>query len=195
MKNPVLLKKIIFAVWITFLLFCIGFFLAYPQNFKPQAIADFLVQFQNTILLSYFIISILRGFTLIPSTPFVLAGTILYPTDPFLILTISILGIIFSSTLIYYFSDYLGFTEYFERKHSQKIVKIHNQLEKPGGIIFVFLWAFFPLLPTDLVCYVAGGLKMNFTKFILAITGGELILCSIYIFFTQTFVKLGQFFG
>jgi uncharacterized membrane protein YdjX (TVP38/TMEM64 family) len=56
-------------------------------------------------------------------------------------------------------------------------------LEHPLGFFFVALWAFFPLVPTDLVCYVAGTTKMNYLKFILAVCAGELILCSFYIFF------------
>ena len=183
MKDFLTFKKIIAVIWILFLIFCVGFILTYPELFKPQSIADFLVQFKNTLLIMYFIVSILRGFTLIPSSPFVLAGTILFPGEPFLVLTISILGIIFSSAMIYYFSDYLGFGEYLERKHPQKIVKIQHQLQKPTGLLFVCLWSFLPFLPTDAICYVAGMLKINFVKFMTAMAVGELILCSIYVFF------------
>jgi uncharacterized membrane protein YdjX (TVP38/TMEM64 family) len=125
---------------------------------------------------------LVRGFTLVPSTPVVLAGTILFPSEPFLVLLISIVGILFSSSMLYFFSDYLGFGKYLERKHPAKIAKIHGQLQKPAGALFVMLWAFTPFVPTDAVCYVAGGLRMNFTRFIIAIGIGELILCSIYIF-------------
>ena len=195
MKDFLTFKKIIATLWILFLIFCVTFILLYPELFKPQSIADFLVQFKNTILIMYFLISILRGFTLIPSSPFVLAGTILFPSEPFLVLTISILGIIFSSAMIYYFSDYLGFGAYLERKHPERIVKIQHQLQKPTGLIFVCLWSFFPFLPTDAICYVAGMLKINFVKFIIALAIGELILCSIYVFFYSYLLKLFQSFS
>lgn len=176
-------KKIVIAIWIVFLVFCLGFFLTHREIFTPEGLAEFCTQFRGHILLTYLILSLLRGFTLIPSTPFVLAGTILFPADPFWVLGISMTGIVFSSSLIYFFSEHLGFSEYLEEKHPVKIAKLHDHLQKPTGLIFVFLWSFFPLVPTDAVCYVAGILKMNFLKFILALALGELILCSIYIFF------------
>lgn len=176
-------KKLLTIIWILFLVICLGIFIAFPDYFKPANIADFIEQFKSGILIIYLFISILRGLTLVPATPFVLAGTILLPNDPFIVLAISITGIIFSSTMIYYFSEYLSFANYFETNHSTKIVKIKERLQKPSGFLFVFFWSFFPALPTDAVCYVAGILKMNFKKFIVAITLGELIICSIYIFF------------
>jgi uncharacterized membrane protein YdjX (TVP38/TMEM64 family) len=195
MKDHLTLKKIIKIVWILFLIFCTAFILTNSELFKPQILAAFLIQFKTGVLAAYFIISLLRGFTLVPSTPLVLAGTILYPNEPFLILAISLTGIIFSSTMIYYFSDYLGFGASLERKHPRQIAKIHDQLQKPTGILFVFLWSFLPVLPTDAVCYAAGILRMNFTKFILAMTFGELILCSIYIFFYSYLLNFIQTFS
>jgi uncharacterized membrane protein YdjX (TVP38/TMEM64 family) len=177
------MKKSLAIIWILFLLACISTVFFYPEYFTPANIAGFIEQFKGTILIVYLLISLLRGLTLVPSTPFVLAGTILLPENPFLVLLISLIGIIFSSTMIYYFSDYLGFGEYLENKHPQKIEKIKTHLQKPTGFFFVFFWSFFPALPTDAVCYVAGILKMNFKKYIAAITFGELIICSVYIFF------------
>ena len=195
MKDFQVFKKIIAIIWILFLIFCVGFILTYPEFFTPQSIADFLTQFKNTILIMYFVISILRGLTLIPSSPFVLAGTILFPGEPFLVLTISILGIIFSSAMIYYFSEYLGFGDYLKRKHPTRIVKIQHQLQKPTGLLFVCLWSFLPFLPTDAICYVAGMLKINFVKFMAAMAIGELILCAIYVFFYSYLHNFFQMLG
>ena len=126
--------------------------------------------------------SVLRGFTLLPSTPLVLAGTFLYPDQPWLVLATSMAGILISSSLIYFCSEALGFAEYFESKRPAAVARIRERLERPTGLIFVALWAFFPLVPTDAVCYVAGSTKMNFVKFIFAVFIGESVLCSIYIF-------------
>jgi uncharacterized membrane protein YdjX (TVP38/TMEM64 family) len=43
-------------------------------------------------------------------------------------------------------------------------------------------WSFFPLAPTDLICYVCGGLRVNFPKFLLGVLIGEGTICAIYIF-------------
>lgn len=175
--------QIIFGLlWALLIVGCIAYFVSYPAHFKPETIASFLSNSYHSIWPIYLAISILRGFTLLPSTPLVIAGTLLFPSHPWMVLAISISGIVLSSTLIYYFSDLLGFDEFFESRKPRFVEKVRARLEHPAGIAFVFLWAFFPLVPTDAVCYVAGSSRMNFAKFITAITAGELILCSFYIF-------------
>ena len=154
----------------------------WPEVFEPEGIVGLLSEFKGSALLAYTAFSILRGLTLLPSTPLVIAGTIAFPGDPWVVLAISIFGIIASSTMIYWFSDVLGISEFFETRKPAAVAKIRGRLEHPTGLAFVFLWAFFPLVPTDAVCYVAGSSRMNFVKFIAAITAGELILCSFYIF-------------
>ncbi len=91
--------------------------------------------------------------------------------------------------MIYYFSGYLGFGDFFERQNSQKLEKIKLQMQNQHGIWLVFLWSFMPFLPTDAICYVAGTIKMNFKRFLLAMSFGELIICSIYIFFYSSLIK------
>jgi uncharacterized membrane protein YdjX (TVP38/TMEM64 family) len=160
----------------------VAFYLSDPHGFNASEIARFIHGFQVEIWLVYLGMSAFRGFTLLPSTPLVLAGTLLYPDQPWLVLAISMAGIVISSTLIYFGSEALGFSDYFERKKPEAIESIRRRLEHPFGIAFVALWAFFPFVPTDAVCYVAGTTKMNFPKFISAVFIGELALCSIYIF-------------
>jgi uncharacterized membrane protein YdjX (TVP38/TMEM64 family) len=120
----------------------------------------------------------------------VIAGTLVYPDEPVLVMVISMTGILLSSSMIYYFSEILGFNEFFERKKPQSTQRIRLRLERPLGILFVFLWAFFPLVPTDAVCYVAGTMRMKFWKFIAAVFTGELILCSFYVFSGRYLMQL-----
>jgi uncharacterized membrane protein YdjX (TVP38/TMEM64 family) len=160
----------------------IAFYFYDPSRFSAASIAEFARSFNTAIWLVYLLLSAIRGFTLLPSTPLVLAGNILYPDSPWVVLTISMSGILISSSLIYFFSETLGFAEYFERRNPAALVRIRRRLEHPSGLAFVALWAFFPLVPTDAVCYVAGTTKMSFPRFIAAVFLGELVLCSIYIF-------------
>jgi uncharacterized membrane protein YdjX (TVP38/TMEM64 family) len=46
--------------------------------------------------------------------------------------------------------------------------KIQRAIEK-YGVFAVTLWSFAPVVPTDLICYVAGTVRMNFWKFVLAL--------------------------
>ncbi len=183
-----LIRKLMIGLWLAVILVCVGYYLANPAAFTAENIAVFLERFQGTIWLVYLAFSILRGITLLPSTPLVLAGTMLFPEQPWAVLGISMTGILLSSTMIYYFSEFLGFDEYFESKKPELMHKIKAKLEHPLGFLFVAGWAFFPFVPTDLVCYVAGTARMNFAKFITAVGIGEIILCSFYIFFGGTLV-------
>ena len=177
-----MIRKLLIVVWIALIVGCIVAYFVSPTSFAPQSIAAFLREFQNEALLIYLLISIVRGFTLLPSTPLVLAGTLIFPASPWLVLGVSLVGIVISSSMIYWFSDFLGFDEFFESKKPDHVQKIRTKLEHPLGLGFVSLWAFFPLVPTDAVCYVAGSIRMHFTKFISAVFVGELVLCACYVF-------------
>jgi len=177
-------------MWLAIIIAALVAYFVWPEHFAPQNIAIQLQAYRSTAFFIYGLISILRGFTLLPSTPLVIAGTLAFPTEPWTVLVIAILGIIASSSMIYWFSDVLGISEFFEMRKPEAVAKIRNRLEHPAGLAFVFLWAFFPLVPTDAVCYVAGSSRMNFTKFIAAIAAGELILCSFYIFSSNYVIDL-----
>lgn len=162
--------------------FAIGTYLSAPNKFAPAHIAGFLREFETAALIVYLAFSILRGFTLLPSTPLVIAGALLFPHQPWIVLAVSLIGIVVSSAMIYWLSGALGIAEFFETRDPQHVERIRRRLDHPAGFVFVMLWAFFPFVPTDAVCYVAGSIRMNFAKFILAIFVGELILCTAYVF-------------
>jgi membrane protein YqaA with SNARE-associated domain len=44
------------------------------------------------------------------------------------------------------------------------------------------LWSFAPVVPTDVICYVAGTVRMNFLKFVSAMTLGEGIIVGLIIY-------------
>lgn len=175
-------RLVALCVWAATIIAAIVLYTSDPQRFSPEQIASYLREFGGTALFVYLAVSTLRGLTLLPSTPLILAGTFLFPRQPWLVLAISMFGIVASSGMIYWLSDALGISSYFENKKPHHIPKIRSRLEHPLGLLFVVAWAFFPLVPTDAVCYVAGSIRMNFTRFMTAIFLGELVLCSVYIF-------------
>lgn len=178
----VLLRAAFIIVWACVIVACVGSYISAPESFTAERIAAFLRDFRGEIWLLYLAMSSLRGFTLLPSTPLVLAGTVLFPEQPISVLTVSLVGIFISSSLIYFFSGALGFSEYFEKRSSKLAGEMRTRLDRPAGAFFVALWAFFPAVPTDVVCYVAGTIRMSFTRFILAVLAGEMVLCSAYVF-------------
>ena len=185
-----ILKRLGQILWIGTIAAGVISYIAAPHLFTAENIAVFLLRFQSVIWLIYLAFSIFRGLTLLPSTPLVIAGTLLFPTQPFAVLAVSMIGILLSSSMIYFFSEYLGFHEFFENHKPELTHKIKARLEHPLGFGFVALWAFFPLVPTDLVCYLAGTTKMNYLEFIIAVFVGEVALCSFYIYFGGAVMNL-----
>ena len=175
-----MIKKISSLIWLLLIIGALSIFFMHPEFAEPKELALFFKRFEAQALLLYLLVSMLRGFTLMPSTPLIIAGTLLFESQ-LLVFCISIFGIIFSSSLIYFFSDYLGFSQYFYKKE-RVIDRIKIHLDSPYGILFVLLWSFLPMTPTDAVCYVAGATKMQYKKFIAAVFAGESLICGIYIF-------------
>lgn len=127
----------------------------------------------------YLVLGCLRGFTLIPSTYLVFAGIPFFP--PRTLFTLTIAGILISSASIYYFSGSLHLDDYFERNHKHRVLQVKGILQK-NELPIIIGWSFFPLAPTDMICYVCGVLEVDFRKFLLGILAGEGTICAIYIF-------------
>jgi len=176
-------KKVFFGLWI---LLIVSFFVAYlynPAIASPQYIRDLIEPYGKEMILVYFLLSMVRGLFLIPSTPFVIGGAMLFPDNLLLVLTISMVGVMASATALYYFSDLLGFSKYLEGKHSSKIDRWKERLQSRQSILFVLAWSVFPLVPTDLICYVAGIVKMPYRYMFIGVFFGELLLDIFYVFF------------
>jgi uncharacterized membrane protein YdjX (TVP38/TMEM64 family) len=188
-RSSSIVRKVFIVLWVAIVVAGVGAYLYSPSTFTAENMAAFMLRFGGVIWLIFFLFSTFRGFTLLPSTPLVLAGTILFPEQPFSVLAVSMIGILLSSAMIYYFSEFLGFDTHFENHKPDMARKIKQKLEHPLGFLFVAGWAFFPFVPTDLVCYLAGTTRMKFWKFIVAVGVGELILCTFYIFFGGSLLK------
>jgi len=120
-----------------------------------------------------------RGFTLVPSTTLVLAALPFVPPGPLLACTL--IGIAISSSSIYSCSAALRIDERVAKKHPAKMARLTdlvNRYEMP----IIIGWSFFPLVPTDLICYVCGVLRVRFWKFLIGVTLGEGAICAIYIY-------------
>jgi uncharacterized membrane protein YdjX (TVP38/TMEM64 family) len=189
MKKAVsILRKSFLWMWLIAILLCLLYFFTHRDEFTTAAIASFFQKFNSYMLFAYFIVSIVRGFTLIPSTPFVLAGGILFPGQEWLVLLISLMGIACSATLIYHFSHLMRLGAVIEKRYPQE--KLKQKMESRNGVFFVLLWSFFPVVPTDAICYAAGAAKMRFISYIFAVLLGELIICSVYVFTGSGLINL-----
>lgn len=128
----------------------------------------------------YLLLGSVRAFTLIPATFLVLAAVPFF--TPVTLLVLSLAGILISSGSIYWFSESLRLDELFERKHKAGVDRMKALLQR-NELPIIIAWSFFPLTPTDVICYVCGVLKVDFKKFLLGVLIGEGTICFVYIFF------------
>ena len=130
--------------------------------------------------LTYLIIGALRAFTLVPATFQLLIAMPFF--DPWVLLALTIPCIAVSSSICYWFAEALHMDELFERKYPRQIGKLKRLLQRYQMPIIIG-WSFFLFLPTDVLCYVCGSLKINYRKFLIGIMIGEGTVYAIYIFF------------
>ena len=182
-------KQFIRMLWFLAIVLALGYYLIYPEKFTPLSIKNFIKQQGSNLFIAYTLISFFRGVFLMPSTPLVIAGAILFPNNLWLVFIISMLGILFSASLIYFASNFLDFDKIFAKIKNKKVQTLRQKINDYGFWV-VLIWSFFPLVPTDLICYIAGTIKMNYYKFILALFLGEAVLVSIYLFLGNEIEKV-----
>ena len=109
----------------------------------------------------------------------IILGTLLFPDQPWFVMSSSLAGIVVSAALIYFFFEFLGLTELFERKHGSRVRWLEEQMRQKGFWVVV-AWSAFPFVPTDIICYVAGTLRMNVWMFLCGVALGELPIVTFY---------------
>jgi uncharacterized membrane protein YdjX (TVP38/TMEM64 family) len=136
----------------------------------------------------YILVGSLRAFTLVPATFLVVIAMPFFPAWLLFLITLPIIGI--SSGIIYRFAEILHMDEDFERKYPKQIRKLKDLLQR-HQLPIIIGWSFFLLLPTDLLCYVCGTLRINFKKFIIGVLIGEGTVYGIYIYFWDRVLRGG----
>jgi uncharacterized membrane protein YdjX (TVP38/TMEM64 family) len=134
----------------------------------------------------YLALGCLRGFTLIPVTSLVLLGVVFFPPVPLFVLTLA--GILVSSASVYYFAEALHVDELLREKHRDRLDHVQRLLERHGLPIIV-CWSFFPLVPTDLICYLSGVLRIRVMTCLMGVALGEGAICAIYIFLGDSLLR------
>lgn len=134
----------------------------------------------------YILLGSFRAFTLVPATFLLLVGLPFFP--PLYLLVITMVTVIVSSSIVYFFAEALHMDEYFEKHHPRQIQKLKRLLNK-YQLPIIIGWSFMMFLPTDLICYVCGTLRVNFTKFIVGVIIGEGSVYAIYIYAADYFLR------
>tara|TARA_R110002110_G_scaffold95455_1_gene246589 strand:+ start:150948 stop:151547 length:600 start_codon:yes stop_codon:yes gene_type:complete len=165
--------------WLIVITVCLSFYFLRPELFEPQRLRAFFDANLLSGLTIYFIISTLRGFTLIPSTPIVLAGILVFPPLPLFL--VNQLAVYSSSAIVYYMASYLRFDRFFHEHYDRQVKQLTRLLHKKEMPV-IAAWGFTPFVPSDLIVYVCGVLRISVVKTLIGISIGEGVICAIYIF-------------
>ena len=166
-------RRIAQGFWVVLVLTLLGLYSARPELLQPETLVELLRQSGQPVLFGYFVLSVVRAFTLIPSTVLIIVGTLLFPNEQWFVFMSSWVGVVVSAALVYQFFEFLGFGELYARRHAARARWLEERTRRSGFWV-VLAWSAFPFVPTDLICWVAGSLKMHFGKFVVAVALGEL---------------------
>ena len=97
------IRRITFGVWILFSLGVGTLHLINPALLRPETLVERLCQSGQYASAGYVAVSLMRAFTFLPSTILVVAGTLLFPDRTWFVLVSSLIGVVISSVLIYFF--------------------------------------------------------------------------------------------
>jgi uncharacterized membrane protein YdjX (TVP38/TMEM64 family) len=172
-------------LWLLAVAVVLALWLRDPSLFTPESIADLMRSWGPWVFAGFVGVALVRGLFLVPSTPVILAGGILFPGSLVTVFLISLAGVVLSASVIYLMPGLGGYDDLLERKYPETIRRVRPHLEKPRAFWVVAAWSFFPLVPTDVICYVAGLVQMSYWRMMLALLLGEIPLVVGYLVLTQ----------
>ncbi len=179
------LRKTPLLIWLFVVTVLLSLFFFHREWFDLAQLEFLLAEHKLWVVLIYLFILSILGLFFIPSTPFAVAGVLLFPAAE--VYVYNLIGILTSSFIVYYFAQFLRLDEAFHAKHPLKIRKLKSAL-KNKELPIIIGWSAFPLVPTDLIIYVSSTLKIKVWKALLGVLIGEGILNAFYILSTDLLV-------
>ncbi len=177
-------KKTLYT-WIAVVIVILALYFLNKDLFDITFLKEYVGDHKFLVVTIYLLILTFVGLTFIPSTPFAVAGVLLFP--PLEAYFINLIGIVTSSVIVYYFTRYLRLDIWIENKYPAQIEKIKKALRKKEMPIIAG-WSLFPVVPTDLIIYVSSTLSIPFWKCLIGILIGEGTLNAFYIFSIDFFM-------
>ena len=185
MKSLHQYRHAILAVWVV--LFVV---VVYMYFFAPGVFEAYIKHtFERSFILGSFLFLFLgcvRGFVFLPATTLIVLGFLFF--TPNMLFFLVIVGVVVSSTLTYWFARSLELGQEIQEHNSRQVVILTSWLAH-YELPVVIGWSFFPFVPTDVICYVCGALRMNYFKFITGVFIGEGVCCAVYIYFGEYLVR------
>lgn len=165
--------------WAAFVAICLWLYYLNPDVFTPESIRGWFGDNLYLGLLIYVVLFCVRAFTLIPHTPLLVTGILVFPPLP--LFFANLLGVNGTVAIIYFLSRKLRFDQYFDTRYPLQIGKL-SQLLRNREFPVIVLWSFALVLPTDLIVYVCSVLRIKPVKAFVGVSIGEGVISALYIF-------------
>ncbi|MCJ7626819.1 MAG: VTT domain-containing protein [Longimicrobiales bacterium] len=172
-------KRKTFIAWLLLVAVVLSLYLTYQDRIDVEWMRSVVHDNRFLIIPFYLLLLSVLGLAFIPSTPFAIAGVFLF--DPTAAYILNLIGILTSSTIVFHFAGFLGLSTVFETRYPKRTEKVRKALDHKELPIIVG-WSFFPVVPTDLIIYVASTLKIPLWKCLLGVLLGEGALNALYLF-------------
>ncbi|QSZ66408.1 TVP38/TMEM64 family protein [Methanofollis aquaemaris] len=172
------LRRAVPFIWASVIVLGLTAYVLHPGYFSLAALEGTTDEHRAVALILYFLILSVRGLVLVPSTPLLLSGIVLF--DPLEAFVVSMLGILTSSTLVHCCARRLGFDAVLEERYPEQSEQIRAHLMEHQFPVIAG-WSICPIVPTDLVVYLASTLRVPLWKCLVGVGAGEGVLLSVYI--------------
>ena len=170
------------TVWLAICAVVLATLFFNPELLNRNNISEFLNGLGPTAFGVYLLMCLTRALLFIPVTPFILGGAIAFADTPMLVIATSMLGILVGGFLVYRFPDLGNYDAYLESRYPAMTEKIKRHMHGPYSFWIVAGWSFFPLVPTDLVCYAAGVSRVRFARLASGLFIGSLPMNILYVY-------------
>ena len=168
-----------FYFWVAFVALCLVLYMLNPDVFTPDNIQGWFGENLWLGLLIYVVLFCIRAFTLIPHTPLLVTGILVFPPVP--LFFANLIGINGTVAIIYFLSRKLHFDRYFDTHYPAQIEKLSRLLRRWELPVITF-WSFALVLPTDVIVYVCSVLRIKPVKCFIGVSIGEGVISALYIF-------------
>ena len=175
------MRKGVFAAWVAGIILLAVVLIWNREYLNPSLLAELIREYKISSSVIYFFTIIVLEFFIIPTSPLVLAGALIFSEDPFSFIIVTMTAILAASVLIYYFAQFVNLEEWLNRKYPKQFLYIQSKLNQYGFWI-ISGWSFLPLVSTSLICYTSGVIRYPVLKFLLALFIGETIRICLYTF-------------
>ena len=182
---PERVGRIVNYLWVLAALVVFVLWLQEPGLFTQESMTARIESWGPWVFVGFIGVSLVRGLFLVPSTPVILTGGILFPGSLPMVFVISMVGIVVSATVIYLLPGAGKYDDLLERRYPERIASVKTLLVRPYAFWSVVGWSFFPFVPTDVICYAAGLVGMPYRRMISALLLGEVPLVLGYLFLTR----------